>query len=606
MGHWERDYVAEAEAGDGKYVYTSDPPTLLAAGLRDQTVTGSGKVTVTMWPLVVDTVFSSGERDTAPVVTAGKPAAVSLLPVNWDVKWTITRGTGGNGLLDLVKAQKIPVPAAGEDLLLKSAKTLVRPGDGKWDDVTPGGNVITRSIGTRTSGFGKIGTSGSVNFKLEYIPFNLTGNGGTNPWTRYHGESAFELDGEKEPVWIIRNGVNDRAQDTETDFTGGWAGVANGNGAIAFKVEVESPEDPDNPQTGDMVVKDGVFVGPSDSETPDIKFTTAGYSGNAEVYYAVVGGGVTKPGYSAYTGSLGVLGTGEHTEEVTLTTANGDYDIYVIAYKDGKVSAPVVINTASAGEDVDWEWGKEAFVYVEGGTFQMGMAGELWAPVHEVTVSGFYMGRYEVTQAEWVAVMGTNPSYFQGAELSDYQRILSAEERVRLPVEYVTWNEVVDFCNALSELEGLDPAYTIDGTSVTWNSGADGYRLPTEAEWEYAARGGKNQDGYEYSGSDTVDDVAWYYDNSYEEKTRPVGGKAANSLGLHDMSGNVYEWCWDWFGGYSSEAQTDPTGASSGTNRVNRGGSWFNSAAVVRSERYANIPSYRAYNLGFRLVRPLD
>ncbi|MDR1903248.1 MAG: formylglycine-generating enzyme family protein, partial [Treponema sp.] len=134
---------------------------------------------------------------------------------------------------------------------------------------------------------------------------------------------------------------------------------------------------------------------------------------------------------------------------------------------------------------------------------------------------------------------------------------------------------------------------------------ASGYRLPTEAEWEYAAKGGnKDYMVYEYSGSNSVDGVAWYDGNS-GNRTHPVGTKAANSLGLYDMSGNVWEWCWDWYGSYTGSAQTDPAGASSGSSRVLRGGGWSNPAGSVRSAfRFLNTPSYRDFILGFRLVRP--
>ena len=232
-------------------------------------------------------------------------------------------------------------------------------------------------------------------------------------------------------------------------------------------------------------------------------------------------------------------------------------------------------------------------VFVPGGSFEMGTAsgGESnERPVHTVTLTGFYMGKYEVTQLQYEAVMGTNPSYFTGGNL---------------PVERVTWYEAVAFCNALSEREGLTKAYTISGSTVTPNWSANGYRLPTEAEWEYAAKGGNGSPGnYTYSGSNTIDDVAWYSSNS-GSSTHAVGTKAPNELGIYDMSGNVYEWCWDWYGSYSSEAQTDPAGASSGSYRVYRGGSWFITAEYVRAAyRIDGDPSFWYYIVGFRVVRP--
>jgi formylglycine-generating enzyme required for sulfatase activity len=245
-------------------------------------------------------------------------------------------------------------------------------------------------------------------------------------------------------------------------------------------------------------------------------------------------------------------------------------------------AAPPVVNPQPAPANM---------VFVEGGTFQMGSTngqdGE--NPMHTVTVKSFYMGKYEVTQKEWAAVMGSNPSNFKGDNL---------------PVEQVSWNDAIEYCNKLSLKEGLTPAYRGSGNAVTCDFNASGYRLPTEAEWEYAAKeGNKDYISYEYSGGNGVDGVAWYGGNS-GRTSHPVGTKQANSLGLYDMSGNVWEWCWDWFGNYSSGSQTNPTGAFSGTRRVFRGGSWLNDAASVRSAfRHNFTPSDRGNYLGFRLVR---
>ncbi|MCK5153733.1 MAG: formylglycine-generating enzyme family protein [Spirochaetales bacterium] len=235
---------------------------------------------------------------------------------------------------------------------------------------------------------------------------------------------------------------------------------------------------------------------------------------------------------------------------------------------------------------------EDGFVLVRGGTFQMGSADISNAkPVHSVTVSSFYMSKYEVTQGEYKAVMGSNPSD-SGKGIGD-----------KYPVNKVNWNEAVEYCNKLSRKEGLTPVYSGSGNNISMNINANGYRLPTEAEWEYAARGGNSSRGYTYSGSNTIGSVAWYKDNS-GSKSHPVGQKQANEIGLYDMSGNVWEWCWDWYGSYSSGRQTDPTGKSSGSSRVFRGGSWGAGASGCRSaDRGYYYPSDRGYFLGFRLVR---
>ena len=215
-------------------------------------------------------------------------------------------------------------------------------------------------------------------------------------------------------------------------------------------------------------------------------------------------------------------------------------------------------------------------VRVEGGTFTMGATSEQGSdadddekPAHQVTLSSFSIGKYEVTQEEWQTVMGTNPSNFKGD---------------RRPVEEVSWEDCQEFIRKLNALTGKR------------------FRLPTEAEWEYAARGGNRSRGYKYAGSNDVGSIAWYDDNSGTE-THPVGQKLPNELGLYDMSGNVWEWCHDWYGSYSSSSQTNPTGASSGSIRVFRGGGWGNFARNCRSSfRSYGTPSFRDSDLGLRLA----
>ena len=224
-------------------------------------------------------------------------------------------------------------------------------------------------------------------------------------------------------------------------------------------------------------------------------------------------------------------------------------------------------------------------VAVEGGTFSMGATGEQgfssndWErPVHQVTLSGYYIGQTEVTQELWQAVMGSNTSYYT----SDSQ----------LPVERVSWSNCQDFIEQLNQLTGKT------------------FRLPTEAEWEFAARGGNMSQRYRYAGSNNVHDVAWFWSSIPSQQsgtpgygTQPVATLAPNELGLYDMSGNVWEWCQDWFGNYSSDDQTNPTGPSWGTYRIFRGGSWSRSSECCRvAYRNYTYPSTSDDTMGFRLA----
>lgn len=214
--------------------------------------------------------------------------------------------------------------------------------------------------------------------------------------------------------------------------------------------------------------------------------------------------------------------------------------------------------------------------YVEGGTFMMGaneddgindIATEQEKPRHSVTLSNYYIGETEVTQALWKAIMGSNPSYF----IDD-----------NMPVEHVTWSDCQKFIGKLNAI-----------TNATFS-------LPTEAQWEYAARGGNKSQGYLYSGSNKIDDVAWYEDNS-GETSHAVGTKQANELGLYDMSGNAWEWCSDWYGNYNASSQNDPTGSSTGQYRVNRGGSWAAPARFTRVSYRFNLSDPNSNDVAFGL-----
>jgi len=284
-----------------------------------------------------------------------------------------------------------------------------------------------------------------------------------------------------------------------------------------------------------------------------------------------------------------------------------------INYNNGTTSTEIDFS-----EILKIEIAPKGFVIVEGGTFQMGdHFSEGYSqefPLHSVTLNSFYMGKYEVTQAEWSQYMPAEnwSSYGTG---DNY------------PAYYVSWYEIIKYCNLRSMAEGLTPVYTINSSTdpadwgtvptssnATWdaaicNWSANGYRLPTEAEWEYAARGGLHHgDDIRYSGCHEEADLtnyAWYEANNSTIGSKPIGTKLPNQLGLYDMSGNLWEWCWDWYGSYTSDAQTEPTGPATGATRIKRGGDCFTYAYYCRvSFRDGYDPYYSSSNgIGFRLSR---
>ena len=306
------------------------------------------------------------------------------------------------------------------------------------------------------------------------------------------------------------------------------------------------------------------------------EITIQSYNAGDEVYIDGVKQGVTPMNINLSFGTHNVALRREGktvNKQITVTTTGND-------------------NIIKMGFGLQPQWSKEItpkqkevlekliknMVKVEGGPFMMGATPEqgtsdptlLEYPVHQVTLSDYFIGKYEVTQAEWEAVMGENSSGFKGADK---------------PVGRVSWDDCQSFIEKLNRLTGLQ------------------FSLPTEAQWEYAARGGNKSKGYKYSGSNIIWKVAWYYGNTSSYKTHQVGTKAPNELGLYDMSGNVREWCSDWYGDYSSSSQTNPTGPSSGSSRVYRGGNFISSDTFCRvSYRNWEDPGFRDDYLGLRLV----
>ena len=240
-------------------------------------------------------------------------------------------------------------------------------------------------------------------------------------------------------------------------------------------------------------------------------------------------------------------------------------------------------------------------VLINGGTFVMGSPSDEYDRdfdelQHYVTVSSFYLGVYQVTQKEYQNIIRKNPSDFTGDNL---------------PVDNVSWYNALEYCNRLSKLNGLTPVYKLDGLNVMWDRSANGYRLPTEAEWEYACRAGTNTP---FNTGDNITTSQANFDGNYPygdvalgvflEKTVPAGSYTSNLWGLFDMHGNLFDWCWDWYGDYTRDEQIDPVGPSHGNFRVIRGGSWVNSAFGIRSA-YRGVygPVNGSDRIGFRLAR---
>ncbi len=290
----------------------------------------------------------------------------------------------------------------------------------------------------------------------------------------------------------------------------------------------------------------------------------------------------TLTGFEVGTYSVYFSKDGYHNLEQIVEIKDGKKETLAVTMTKSTVAqqpVPVTPATTTQGGNRTFTVNGVSFemVAVKGGTFTMGCTDEqgedcydFEKPPHSVTLSDYYIGKYEVTQKLWKALMGNNPSSFKGDDL---------------PVEQVSWNDCKEFIGRLNQLTGAN------------------FRLPTEAEWEYAARGGVKSRGYKYSGSNSIDDVAWYTSTTNDSGTKPVGTKSPNELGIYDMSGNVWEWCEDWYGDYSGGSQTNPKGPSSGSDRVLRGGSWYYGAELCRvSNRYLDSPDNRYGSQGFRVV----
>ncbi len=382
-----------------------------------------------------------------------------------------------------------------------------------------------------------------------------------------------------------------------------WCSVSPSSGSNNGSVKVKVSE---NTQTS---ARTATITVKTDAGTRTVSVTQNGASGQVSLSVSDMefAAGSGSKIFSIKSNTAWAVSSDKNWCSVSPTSGSGDGSVTVSVDENTSTSsrtATITIESATikrtlavtqngvtptptpASQDRSFTVGGVTFkmIAVEGGTFTMGatseQGGDAWddeKPTHSVTLSSYSIGETEVTQALWQAVMGSNPSYFSGSQK---------------PVEQVSWDDCQDFIRRLNSLTG------------------ENFRLPTEAEWEFAARGGNSSRGYKYAGSNTIGNVAWYYDNSYDlgsgspdYGTHTVATKSPNELGLYDMSGNVIEWCQDRYGSYSSSSQTNPTGSSSGSLRVSRGGGWDYYARDCRvSHRSSDAPGSGSNYLGLRLA----
>ncbi len=465
--------------------------------------------------------------------------SVRLTAGTHTLTWQYTKDSSVNPMGDYFAVDNVCFGADLSAAVSDGAFTVTSIGAYPWIEVTEGGRTYAQSgnagVASSTS---EMSTTVMVRqSSMLSFDFKAWGEGTNTAWDK----CEFLVDGETQFAYGAR----------QNDWENFSTELASGTHTLTWRYTKDSSVNP----TGDYFAVDNLTIH-SIEKRGDVNV-----DGNVDI--------------SDVTALIGYLLTG-NASGINLTNAD--------CYQDGNVDISDVTSLINYLLSGHW-YGEQVFtvggvtfkmIDVDGGTFTMGFTGETpisdeesALPAHQVTLSSYSIGETEVTQALWVAVMGSNPSYYTG----DTSR----------PVERVSWDDCQQFITQLNQMTGKT------------------FRLPTEAEWEFAARGGNKSHGYMYAGSNTIGDVAWS-DNSVAT-TQPVGQKAPNELGLYDMSGNVWEWCNDYYGAYSAEAQTNPTGPASGEERAFRGGAFFNASAGHRVWfRNHSSAGNKADGLGFRLA----
>ena len=532
----------------------------------------------------------------------------STNPSVWGDIPTSNNATWNTAVMDKSKnGYRLPTEAEWEYACRAGTTTTFNngvndPADTSVGDVAWYGNATNAATGNSASKTHEVGLKTPNAWGL----YDMHGNVFEWCWdwfdTNYYTNSpaANPLGASSGTVRVLRGGSFDRFPGNDLRSARRGTGFDPGNGASAFGFRVARSV--------------GSLPSVPAAATPTVNITAGTYNTaqivtltttttEAKIYYTLDG---TNPPTSSmlYTDPINIMAT-TTLKAVAVKNGMNDSAILTVAYTISTIPVEMV--------------------QISGGTFTMGSPNSEPSreahegPQHRVTLSGFSMSKYQVTQAQYQSVMGNNPSYFHGGT---GREPVNGEVQLNRPVEQVIWYDALVFCNKLSIAEGLTPAYSINGSTdpavwgavpttnnAIWNAaaivaGSTGYRLPTEAQWEYACRAGTTT---AYNTGDTIsDNTGWYTVNS-GDKSHQAGLKPANAWGLYDMHGNTWDWCWDWYNVsyYTSEAQTNPLGPESGNNRLVRGGGW-NTTNIRSRSAYRNsiTPITRLNNVGFRLVRP--